>query len=117
METETTVGKLAWHVHHETLYELLYEPIEVRRAYILRYKPQAEIDTRLRLLKLVGNPPDDLVKAYSEWNKAYSEWNKALEALHASELDNALEALHAVECPDCPWNGRTIFPEIARTGL
>ncbi len=31
--------------------------------------------------------------------------------IHAAEI----EALHDLECPDCPWNGSTIFPNGADT--
>jgi len=38
-------------------------------------------------------------------DKAGAVLNETLDA-HQSEI----EALHAQECPDCPWNGKTIFP-------
>jgi hypothetical protein len=37
--------------------------------------------------------------------KARADYEKAL-GDHAAEID----ALHAEECPDCPWDGTTIFP-------
>ena len=78
--------KYAWHVHHEKLWEVLTEPIKNRIAYIKENKPPAEQATRLRLLKLIKGPlPDKMTKA-------------------------AMDALHKKECPDCPWNGSTIFP-------
>ena len=51
-----------------------------------------------------------VLKAGAELNKASAEFNKA-----GAELDKALRhpsvlALHAKECPDCPWDGETIFP-------
>jgi hypothetical protein len=57
-------------------------------------------------------------KTYSEadaaWDKAYSEadaaWDKAYSEADAV-WDKALGPLHAKECPNCPWDGRTIFPE------
>ena len=79
--------KYAWHVHHEKLWEVLTEPIKNRIAYIKENKPPAEQATRLRLLKLIKGPlPDKMTEA-------------------------AMDALHKQECPDCPWNGSTIFPE------
>ncbi len=74
----------AWHVHHELLAEHLTEPIENRIKYIKSDKPEAEQDTRLRLLKKMKGT----FSTYEE-----------------------LIALHAKECPDCPWNGTTIFPQ------
>ena len=43
-------------------------------------------------------------KAGAEWDKAGAEWVKAVK--HPSVL-----ALHAKECPNCPWDGKTIFPK------
>jgi len=51
----TTVGLYAWHVHHERLVEVLTEPIQARIEYIRRQKPESEVATRLRLLRLVGD--------------------------------------------------------------
>ena len=51
----------------------------------------------------------EAAKAYIEvthaHDKAWKAYNEVQEA-HRSEL----EALHAVECPDCPWDGETLFP-------
>ena len=82
----------AWRVHHEVLLEPLTEPIEVRQEYIREQKPEHERELRLRLLKPVtGALPAAVVEA----SKAY--------------MPDIL-ALHAAECPDCPWDGKTIFP-------
>ena len=58
----------------------------------------------------------ECAKAAAEWRKARAECAKA-----AAERDKAdaehrkeIEALHAVECPGCPWDGKTIFPGRAR---
>jgi hypothetical protein len=64
-------------------------------------------------------------KAYAKWGKTYAEWDKAraeLDKAHAEWVkadaewvkayaDPSVLALHANECPDCPWDGKTIFPE------
>jgi hypothetical protein len=47
------------------------------------------------------------------WMAASRSWIAADENLDALLDDKhraAIEALHAVECPDCPWDGKTIFP-------
>jgi hypothetical protein len=53
------------------------------------------------------------VTARAAYDKAWAASLPALEALYdkawAASLP-ALEALHVTEHPDCPWNGRTIFP-------
>ena len=73
-----SVGKLAWHVHHEALLEVLTEPIEVRRAYIRTSKPAAEVPERLLRLQVVRGPvPDGIVKASAVIVRAYSAWSRA----------------------------------------
>jgi len=93
-------------------------------------KARAELDRASA--ELVGEAYAELVdKAYAEWakaraesvkadaelDKARAEWAKAdAESVKAdAEWDKACRlssvlALHAEECPNCPWNGETIFP-------
>mgnify|MGYP001583304623 FL=1 len=40
-----------WHIHHDVLAEFAVEPIEERIAFIKAKKPEAEIETRLRLMR------------------------------------------------------------------
>src|SRR6202167_1849167 len=80
-----------WHIHHEVLFELEREPIAERIAYIERSKPEREVATRLRLLKPIVDQASFLV-------------------LYGANDMAGIESLHKKECPDCPWNGRTIFP-------
>ena len=56
----------------------------------------------------------EALKAKNAAEDALSEANDAVRAAYATCLPE-LEALHAKECPDCPWDGRTIFPERERT--
>jgi len=73
-----------WHVHHNKLWEPLTEPIRNRINHIKNNKPKEEIELRLRLLKpVLGEFPKD---------------------------DEGWEKLHQIECKNCPWNGKTIFP-------
>jgi hypothetical protein len=81
-----------WHIHHEALFEALMEPIENRITYIKTNKPTGEVETRLRLLHKVKD-------------------TKSLRKAMAENDHDAIEQLHAKECPDCPWNGHTIFPK------
>jgi hypothetical protein len=123
-----------WHVHHERLVEWCYD-YDKRAAYIKAEKPADEVETRLRLFKPVAGPiPERLQSAGAEWRRADAEWQRAYDGLHSAdaelrraddelhsaddELQSAdaeclptLEALHAVECPGCPWDGKTIFPQ------
>ncbi|OGN03317.1 MAG: hypothetical protein A2655_00615 [Candidatus Yanofskybacteria bacterium RIFCSPHIGHO2_01_FULL_43_42] len=122
-----------WHVHHTIFLEWCYD-YEERAQYIRTNKPQNEQEIRLRLFKPVqGRLPEAVVKArqvydearpafdkaYQAYNEAYQVYGKAnqayIEAYQAYDkalIDNTakIEALHANECPNCPWNGHTIFP-------
>ena len=98
----------AWHIHHDRLIEQLTEPIKDRIAYIKASKPPAEHELRLRLLKEVrGTLPADFVALRAKGDalraKGKALWDKG------DALPSIL-ALHAQECPDCPWDGQTIFP-------
>jgi len=52
-------------------------------------------------------------KAKAAYDKAWDAFGKDWDA-YRKAYDKYLpqiEALHALECPDCPWDGTTIFPE------
>jgi len=49
--------------------------------------------------------PASYGKIGAAYTKVRDAYNKAVLA-HYTEI----ETLHAEECPDCPWDGRTIFP-------
>src|SRR3990167_3482925 len=112
---------IAWHVHHDRLLEPLTEPIGNRIAYIKANKSKHEVETRLRLLKPVkGRLPWEVGKAWEAYGKAWEAYGKAgeaygkaWEAYGKAVLDHKdeIEALHREECPNCPWDGETIFPE------
>ena len=123
-----------WHLHHKILLEPCYD-YEGRMVYVDKYKPAEEQELRLRLLKPVeGELPAELIEAgqkYAEawqkcdeagqkreeaWQKYAEAWQKRDEAWQ--KYDEVLEkyaieinALHEKECPDCPWDGKTIFPK------
>jgi len=44
-------------------------------------------------------------KALAVYVKTQEAYNKTLKAYQAE-----IEALHKKECPNCPWDGKTIFP-------
>jgi hypothetical protein len=81
-----------WHIHHGILFEALSEPVENRITYIKENKPKKEVELRLKLLHKVKN-------------------EKTLKHARDSNDHELLMSLHKEECPDCPWDGRTIFPE------
>ncbi|MGI0068541.1 MAG: hypothetical protein ACREB9_09105 [Thermoplasmata archaeon] len=51
----------------------------------------------------------DWSKADADWREAYADWSEADAGWHKACSGNVITALHAEECPNCPWNGRTIF--------
>jgi hypothetical protein len=98
--------EMVWHVHHDKLVEPCYD-FEGRQAYIRAHKPSTEIETRVRLMKRVqGKLPDAVVKAWAALDKAWAALDKAVRD-HLAKI----EAFHAIECPNCPWDGETIFPK------
>ncbi len=116
-----------WHCHHEVLLEYCHD-FPGRVDYIRRCKPTHEQKLRLRLFKPVkGELPEEVVKArqayagarqaYDEARQAYDEARQACtEAIRAYEKAiaknmPAIKELHTRECPNCPWDGKTIFPE------
>ena len=110
--------EFCWHLHHKVLLEPLTGSLEERIAYIQKWKPLEEIETRLRLLRPVqGKLPTVLVKAGQTYKEAWQTrqacgeaWQTYEEARQTCKSD--IETLHAIECPGCPWNGKTIFPKM-----
>ena len=131
---DTPAGVPCWHIHHDTLLEWNTEPLLEREKYIREFKPKSEHETRLRLMRPVaGELPKTVVAAGEKYfaarkkcdaagekysaarkkcdaagEKYSASWKKCDAALKARKAE--IEALHAKECPNCPWNGRTIFP-------
>ncbi len=102
----------AFHVHHDVLLEYCTD-YEERVQYIKGNKPAREQALRLRLFKFIpiDRLPPELDKAWEAYDKAREACDKAWEA-----YDKAREAympelikLHEELCPNCPWDGKTIF--------
>ncbi len=121
--------KLAFHCHHGELVEPVYD-YQKRVDYIKQYKPKDEQELRLKLFRLI---PEDRIPGQDsvEWeasNKAWEASNKAREASNYGKLfikawgvyilkyQAQLEALHKELCPDCPWDGKTIFTRRNKSG-
>jgi tetratricopeptide (TPR) repeat protein len=84
---------------------------EARKAYNEAWKAYVEAKKAYNEARKAHNEAWEAYveagKAYVEAGKAYVEAGKAyVEAGKAPEV----LALHAKECPNCPWNGETIFP-------
>ena len=126
---EMTVRQgFAFHVHHDKLVEYCTS-YEERKQYIQNNKPVSEQELRLRLFKLI---PDDRLpptlleacatrdkacaaydKAWATRDKAWAAYDKACAARGKAwaTYEPALLVLHKELCPDCPWDGKTIFSE------
>ncbi len=116
----------AFHCHHDKLAEWCFDFNE-RVKYIKATKPEGEIKLHLKLFKLI--PPDriptDLVKACKVYVKAEKVYDKAwkvyvkarkayYEAREVCDKELTLhkdyfDKLHMELCPNCPWDGETIF--------
>lgn len=108
----------AWHVHHETLYEPLTEPIEKRIAYVKSNKLTGEQALRLKLMRPVKDQKrmaDAIRKVQEAWQRFDAELTARSDGSEKAFQDvlarnRVILALHAKECePDCPWDGETIF--------
>ena len=120
-----------WHSGHAHLVSWMTAAHAAGRWFVVAtQKPERERPTRARLMHPVARPyPDWLAEAgrlWDEGNRLWAErerlraeanrlWDEAdwlwddadrLLTAHAADLD----ALHAAQCPDCPWDGETIFP-------
>ena len=117
-----------WHVHHGILIEWCHGYDE-RAEYICTEKSPYEQETRLRLFQPVkGNLPEEVIEAWRAYYEAgqapneagrapneasWQAYNEAGQAYREAVDKNmpAIKALHAEECPNCPWDGYTIFPK------
>jgi len=111
---------VTFHCHHDILLEYCYDYDE-RVSYIKKHKPKDEQELRLRLFKMI--PEDrlsqdglkDYYKVAEAYNKAQEAYRKAREAYdkaqeaYIKKNSKALNELHNELCPDCPWDGKTIF--------
>ena len=87
------------HLHHEVLFEELTELLENRTKYIKENKPKDEIEIRLRVMRVLTQEEIDMIP----W-EAREAWEKA-------QNSKAMKKWHKKVCiPDCPWNGKTLFP-------
>ncbi len=117
--------QMVWHAYHaDSLCQLV--DLEARQAKIEKIKPKHELPTRRRLMKpVIGELSSEFVTACkreeASWEvwEAWETWEAVWEAREAREARKAsytkhkaeIERLHTIECPNCPWDGKTIFPE------
>jgi len=129
---------LLWHAFHNELFIFYTGTIEQRIAEIKENKPRMEWPLRLRLLKEVdiNRLPPRLVSACKVCDKAWKAYVKAGKALEAHDkareaynkaweahieareaCRDEIEALHKEVCPNCPWDGETIFTRKDEKGI
>jgi len=122
------VLKLYVHAHHAVLcfewrdknfYEQRLEVFDESKA---QDEPPWKIERRKRLFAVVESLPQEFHKALQEnekadqgWERARRGWERARRKREKILHEYGIERLHAEVClakhPDCPWNGKTIFPE------
>ncbi len=99
-----------WHVHHDCLLEWCFD-YDKRRMFIEQNKPECELILRLRLMQPVkGILPIPIIRIQQKLHHYvpfYCYTASHVELL--KEHSETIEALHAIECPNCPWDGKTIF--------
>lgn len=131
--------KAYWHIHHDILVELsdnIEERIEfIKRS---KSPEEIPLRLKL-LKAVKGKLPKEIIEACVTYDRAGIAYNKARDAYNEiwmickearvaydkaeiaydkarvayyEVLNNhraEIEALHAAECPNCPWDGKTIF--------
>lgn len=128
--------EMVWHAYHAgSLCQLV--DFEARAIEIEEIKPEHELPTRRRLMKRVkGQLPASFIKASKTMAVAWEVWEvwqaqETRESCEATEEARAaweawevawhetgeayaahkieIEQLHVKECPNCSWNGDSIF--------
>ena len=118
---------LVFHCHHDQLIEFGYD-IKERQQAIRDTKAKSEIKLRLKLLQFIPSKRlpqeglDEYIRAGKVYSRAWVTYSKAWVAYtearvayngalaaYCEKNKVALEELHKELCPDCPWNGWTIF--------
>ena len=118
---EKVISGFAFHCHHDTLFEWV-AGYDERVAFIKEYKLKREVTRRLKLFQMIPEDriPKALLKAREAYDKAIEArakaieaYGKAIEAYGKAEgkYTPQMKKLHSELCPDCPWNGKTIFPK------
>jgi len=85
-------------------------PKEVKEAYKAHNKARKAREEAYKACEEAREAREEALEAYEEANKAYGAMYKVLKEAIVNNMDK-LEELHRKECPDCPWDGKTIFPK------
>ena len=96
-------------------------PPELAKAYAELDKARAEWDKWGKAFDEIKAKRAELDKAFDEIKAKRAEWDKAYAELGKIMVDYGIDRLHTELClsrnPDCPWDGKTIFPDGEELGL
>ena len=89
--------------------------VEARRVYneARRALNEAVADHHVKMERAyaeVGRLGEVVVGPFVEVKRACAEARRAYNEAVVDHRDE-IKALHRSECPDCPWDGKTIFPK------
>ena len=79
---------------------------EARKVYIEAVKASGEAG---KAYEEAEKASDETWKVYDEAWKVYDETWKVYDEAEKASQQSIIE-LHLNECPNCPWDGKTIFP-------
>lgn len=107
-----------WHIHHDVVVEPLLHPIEERRRFIRKYKPEPERELRLRLIKPVkGKLPKEVIRAGRVMLKAFARTETIIADYERDRLWAGGYSAHAAY--QAAWSGymrcHTVYSAILRT--
>ena len=100
--TTKKITGMYWHVYHDSLLDYCYD-YDGRLQYIEKYKFESEQKLRICLFKLVQHP-ELLPPALADVQTTYGS-----RSLLSKQEKEQVDRRHEIECPNCPWNGKTIF--------
>ena len=83
-------------------------PIAVVEAWEAHLQARAAYDQARATYDQAGEAYGQAGEAYGQAEAAYDQAGAAYYQVLAGHTDE-INALHAQECPDCPWDGKTIF--------
>lgn len=88
-------------------------PEEFVRACEVEVEAGAAADVACEVYFNMDSEDKELDLAQNTWHESLNTRKIALDTRQAAYQTHKaeIERLHAVECPDCPWDGETIFPE------
>lgn len=116
---------LAFHIHHDFLAEYIHHEYGGLEARDRAIKEKSCYEKRRRLMREIPDErlPAKVLTAAKVVREAVETndwlWIRRKEAELDAVIRNSAEMveLHNELCPECPWDGKTIFPEYAESGV